>query len=129
MFWLLLVSTFGALFFALFPVAVHYFGFSGEVVWSTASALLAVYLGAALVATFFVHIRMNRAGHPTSRPGGWYTLVPLGVLVVLALLLNAVGVMFHRSSGVYYTGLLFLLFSGSMMFVFMLIFSPGNRET
>ena len=128
LFWLLISFALAALFFALLPVTLHLLGFSEAVVWATASALLASYYVVVGVAALIGHVRMNRAGHPTSRPLSWYVIFPTGVLVVASLLLNAFGIVLDRAVGVYHLGLLYVLACGSTMFVFLLVFPTGGRR-
>ncbi len=126
MFWLLLAAALGALFFALLPITIHHFGLADRTVWATSCSLLGSYLVGVIAASFVVSARMNRAADPTSRPGAWYILPPVGAVVALLLFLNAAGIIFDRSVGPYHAGLLFLLASGSTLFVFLLVFTPGG---
>ena len=128
LFWLLLACALGCLFFALFPITLHLLGFADDAVWATSSALAASYYAVVAGAGWIAHLRMNRAGHPTTRPAAVYVFPPLSVLVIVILVLNAVGIVFDRSVGVYHAALLFGLVAASTFFVFLLIFPPGGRQ-
>ncbi len=128
LFWLLLACAFGVLFFALIPVTLHHLAFSDGAVWAISSALAASYYAAMLGTACVAHLRMNKAGHPTSRPAAWYVFLPLSVLVIVLLVLNAAGVVFDRSVGVYHAALLVGLVAASTFFVFLLIFPLGGRR-
>ena len=71
---------------------------------------------------------MSLDGHPTTRPAAWYVFPPLSVLVIVFLVLNAVGIVFDRSVGVYHAALLFGLVAASTFFVFLLVFPPRGRQ-
>jgi peptidoglycan/LPS O-acetylase OafA/YrhL len=129
MFWLLLIAALGALFFALLPVALHHYRLREPLVWSISSLLLGIYLGGAIGGAVFAHVRMSRAGHPTSRPTAWLVFPPLGAGFSVSLLLNCAGLGFDRGAGPYYGGLVCLLFTGALMFVFLLTFPAGGRPS
>ncbi len=125
-FWLLLVSSFSALFFSLLPLALGAFALSDEAIWRSSSLALFPFLASAVGAAWRVNRRLARAGHPSVIPHVWAIGGPLTVLVAGVQLANGLGLFVAQSFGVYLLGPLLLLGMACLMFVAFLIY-PSRR--
>ena len=111
-------SSLSAAFFALLPFAFVAFGASVATTWSVSGLLFA--------GVMFVHMlanarRMQLAYRedPEDRLPIWFrgSMVLIGGVLLAALVLNSFNVVFDRSFGPYFAGLLFHLAFSSLMFM------------
>ena len=111
-------SSLSAAFFALLPFALVGFGLSAPTTWSIAGLCFAAAMAVHMIAN---GQRMRRAYQvdPYDRLPFIFRLLMLviGVLILVALLLNSFGFVFHQSFGPYFAGLLFHLAFASLMFM------------
>jgi hypothetical protein len=113
---LLLVSSFGAVFLALFPFALHESGVSGVACWRLSSAVLAAFTSISL-AYLGYQIQRHRGEFGELFSRVVFVSVATGSLVIVVLQLgNVVGLGAPPRSGPYLFGLLWLLFIASLQF-------------
>jgi hypothetical protein len=105
-------------FFALFPFALVGFGVSVATTWSVSSAVFGIALLTHMVAN---GARMRRAYRqdPEDRLPLLFraSMLILSLAALTALVLNSLDIVFHRSFGPYFAGLLFHLAFSSLMFM------------
>jgi len=126
-FWLLVVSSFSALFFSLLPLALVAFALAEEVVWRGSSLALVAVLATAVVSAVRADRRLTREGHPSVIPGVWAVGVPVSAVIAGLELANGLGLFASRSFGVYLLGPLLLLGMACLMFVAFLLY-PSRRN-
>ena len=111
-------SSLSAAFFALLPFAFVSFGATVATTWSVSGLIFAVVM--------FVHMianarRMQLAYQrdPADRLPIWFraSMALIGGILVIALVLNSFNVLFDRSFGPYFAGLLFHMAFSSLMFM------------
>ena len=121
----LLVGSLSALFLALIPLALHDSGLSGLALWRASSLIMA---GSILVSAGFLVRPVRTFQHGESEAYSPIILVLISsgaVLVFVAQLLNASGVLGSPSPGAYSFGLLFFLAAGAVQFV-RILFVPSE---
>ena len=128
-FWVLISSSFGVLFSALFPFLPHHLGATDNVVWAASSGVIIV-LTICNLAFFLPPIaRAKRAGSLAAIPAFEIPLNVCPALVVGSQLLNALGVGLGQSAGGFLIGLYFLLLIAVLNFVqllYVLDDTPGG---
>lgn len=121
----LLIGSLSALFLALIPLALHDSGLSGSVLWRVSSLVMAgsiLATGGLLVRP----VRRFRRGESESYNPTILVLITTGaVLVFIAQMVNASGVLGGPSPGAYSFGLLFFLAVGAVQFV-RILFVPSD---
>jgi hypothetical protein len=115
------------LFSALLPFVLHHFGLAGPALWATSSVVLAL----ALVASGARVYRRSRVPLATGQLGRSFSVAVIAItaLVCLALLLNAVGIGFHRGFGPYFLGVVWTLAFASLMFLRVATFPMGSSRS
>lgn len=116
-FWMLISSSFGVLFSALFPFLPHHLGVPDDVAWAVSSGLMAVLTLCNLGFFLPAITRAKRAGTLVGIPAFEIPLNVCPTLVVGSQLLNTLGVGFDRSAGGFLIGLYFLLLIAVLNFV------------
>jgi hypothetical protein len=111
----LLIVTFGTLFLALTPIALHSYGIHAPALWraSSAFAIACALLGSVVLVCF----------QPQGTPiRARFLLIP--IIVVSLQALNALAVLTRRTFAVYYTCLVLSLVVGAIEFVQILLVRP-----
>jgi hypothetical protein len=123
---LLLVSSFGAVFLALLPFALHESGVGDSACWRLSSAILAAFTTVSL-AYLGYQIQRHRGEFGRLFSSAVFAVVASGSLaIVLLQLANAAGLGARPRSGPYVFGLLWLLFIASLQFARILfVRGPG----
>ena len=116
------VFSLGALLFALIPSALHYFRLSEDTIWRLASFLMLLYIGGAVCGTLIANQRLNRAGHPRSRPTVWTVGFIVGAAGAVLQCLNTTGLLIGVGPGPYYISVVAMIGLAAMNFVVFLIF-------
>lgn len=124
---LLLVSSLGAVFLALFPVALHESGVDDLACWRLSSAILAVFTSVSLVYLGY-QIQRHRGEFGAMYSPAVFAIVLTGsVATVLLQVSNAIGLGAPPRSGLYIFGLMWLLFLASLQFARILfVRGPGG---
>lgn len=124
---LLLVSSFGAVFLALLPFALHESGVDDAACWRLSSAILAAFTSIAL-AYLGYQIQRHRAEFGELFSGTVFVVVTTGSIAIVVLQVgNVVGLGARPRSGPYVFGLLWLLFIASLQFA-RILFVRGPSE-
>jgi len=119
-FWVMIASSLGVVFTALFPFLPHYLGASDNVAWAASSAFLTV-LTACNLAFFMPHIlRAQRDGVLARILAFDVPLNLSSLLILISQVLNALGVGLPQSAGGFLVGLYLLLLVSGLNFVFLL---------
>jgi hypothetical protein len=121
----LLVGSLSALFLALIPLVLHDSGLSGFVLWRVSSLVMA---GSILSSVGFLvpRIRAFQRGESEAYNPSILVVISTGaVLVFVAQILNASGVLWSPGQGAYSLGLLFFLAAGVVQFV-RILFVPSE---
>ena len=111
-------SSLSAAICALLPFAFVGFGVDVETTWAASSLLFAIVMFAHMVA----NARRTRRAYqqdPNDRLPLLFrfSMLVIGTVVLLALVLNSFGIVFHRSFGPYFAALLFNLTWAALMFM------------
>jgi hypothetical protein len=124
---LLLVSSFGAVFLALLPFALHESGVGDVACWRLSSAALAAFTSISL-AYLGYQIRRHRSEFGQLFSAAVFVIIATGsVLMVVLQLVNALGLGSPPRSGSFLIGLLWLLFIASLQFARILfVRGPGS---
>jgi hypothetical protein len=122
----LLVSSFGAVFLALLPFALHESGIGDVACWRLSSAALATFTSISL-AYLGYQIRRHRSEFGQLFSAAVFVIIATGsVLIVVLQLVNAVGLGAPPRSGSFLFGLLWLLFIAGLQFARILfVRGPG----
>ncbi len=128
-FWVLISSSFGVLFSALFPFLPHHLGARDDVAWAVSSGLMAVVTLCNLGFFLPAIARAKRAGSLVAIPAFEIPLNVCPALVVGSQLLNALGVGLGRSAGGFLIGLYFLLLIAVLNFVQLLYVLDDTAES
>jgi hypothetical protein len=123
---LLLVSSFGAVFLALLPFALHESGVGDVACWRLSSVALAAFTSVSL-AYLGYQIQRHRSEFGQLFSTAVFVIVGTGsVLMVVLQLANALGLGAPPRSGSFLFGLLWLLFIASLQFARILfVRGPG----
>ena len=123
---LLLVSSLGAVFLALFPFALYESGVGDSACWRLSSVILAAFTSISL-AYLGYQIQRYRGEFGELFSSTVFAIVATGSLAIFVLQLsNAVGLGAPPRSGPYVFGLLWLLFIASLQFARILfVRGPG----
>jgi hypothetical protein len=117
-FQLMITASLAVVFFALFPIAIHFFGASASSVWSFSSGVLCLFISLTLglVARRAVSLTVEANLNPYIS----WSFIAAGLATVALQALNAAGVIFEQELGPYFVGLLYLLFLAAVSFARML---------
>ena len=123
---IILWCSIGPAFFSLFPIGFEMLGLQGSALWRLCSLLLALFgVGAALAASF--HFRQLDADSKSLQSGTMFVFNRLGIaLVLIAQVLNSLGIWFDPGPGPYFLGLVFILFVAAYVFARMVLIRPGE---
>jgi hypothetical protein len=106
-FQLMISASLSVVLFALLPFAFLFFGSAEPRIWSTSSAILALYLGTSLV--IITRRTLSLASAKALSPLVTWPFLVAAIGVFVLQVLNAAGVVFQRELGPYFLGLLYLL--------------------
>jgi len=117
-FQLMITSSLSAVFFALLPFAMSFFGASEPGVWSYGSGALALYLvlASALVARRTLSLTSGAALNPYIS----WSFLACGIVAIALLGLNTAGFFPNRELGPYFVGLMYLLVLAGVSFARMI---------
>ena len=121
----LIAISLGSALLALVPLPLHFGGFDGETLWSTASAIAAAFV-AVFVAVMLFYARRPMVTHGSRLWSLVALLMALGS--VAANLLNALGVGFSRSLTGYFSALLLLLVLAGLYFFRLIVLSGPQPD-
>jgi hypothetical protein len=121
--WQLLVYSLGAVFFALFPLALFYCGLAGSSIWVASSAVLGAFMAVNLALSLITVFRALQEDESALSRAVVATIASLSFMVLVVQVLNALGVVFKSSFGGYLIGLLWLLVGSGFFFVRLLAVS------
>ncbi len=107
---MMLSSSLASLFFSILPIAIHYCGFSDQVVWRASSALLALCQVLVMILTGSPSFRLAREG--SLNLSIFIAFSTVSVAVFLAQLVN----LRLASPGLFIVGILYLLGTSGLEF-------------
>lgn len=117
-FQLMITTSLAVVFFALLPFAVHFFEASEHATWAGSSFALASFMIVLMLTAGRRVIALTRDA--ALNPHISLSFIALGILIALAQALNGFGLLFDRSLGPYFVGLLYLLVISGFSFARML---------
>ncbi len=128
-FWVMISSSVGILFCALFPFLPYHLGASEPVAWAVSSGVVTIVTACNLA--FFMPriLRAKRDGSLRAIPAFAIPLDLISLVVLASQVFNALGIGLGQSAGGFLIGLYFLLLTAALNFVqllYVLERTPGN---